>query len=121
MVKKMNNTKIAIETLIKKLKKKGIDYSTLPTAIYARKSSKDTSQVSIDGQVDACEKFINDNPQLKLVETYSEENVTGYHMENRKQIQSLIRAIKKTTKVIKPIIPTINTAKILGENIIFLL
>lgn len=93
----MNNTKTAIETLIKKLKNKGIDYDTLPTAIYARKSTKDTSQVSIDGQVDACMKFVNDNPKLKLVETYSEENVTGYHIENRKQIQSLIRAIKNGT------------------------
>ena len=84
-----------INMLLERLNKEGENISSLPTAIYARKSTKDVSQVSIEGQVEACLKFIKNNPKLELIKTYSEENVTGYHIENRKQMQALIDDVKK--------------------------
>ena len=90
----MNVNETIIVKLLEKLNKEGKNISSLPTAIYARKSTKDVSQVSIEGQVDACLKFIEDNPKLKLVKTYSEENKSGYHLENRKEMQALIKNVK---------------------------
>ena len=85
---------LAIDKLLEKLNAEGMNLSSLPTAIYARKSTKDTSGVSIDTQIDTCKKFINDTTKLHLVEEYFEENVSGYHMDNRKQIKTLIDDIK---------------------------
>lgn len=85
---------LAIDKLLEKLNAKGANLMSLPTAIYARKSTKDTSGVSIDTQLDSCRKFVNDTTKLHLVEEYFEENVSGYHIDNRKQIQALINNVK---------------------------
>lgn len=89
-----NYNNLVIETLLQNLNSKGEGITSLPTAIYARKSTRDTSQVSIDGQIEVCKNFINNNPKLYLIKEYSEENVSGYHLEHRKQIQLLIDDVK---------------------------
>lgn len=85
---------LRIDKLLEKLNANGANLSSLPTAIYARKSTKDTSGVSISTQINSCKKYIDGTTKLHLVEEYFEENVSGYRMDNRKQIKALIEEVK---------------------------
>ena len=84
-----NTDSLAIERLISRLKKKGENAETLPTAIYARKSTKDESGVSLLSQIEACKKYISECDKLNVIKEYSEENVSGYRMD-RPGIQQLM-------------------------------
>ena len=85
----------AITDLIKKLHNKGVDLKTLPTAIYARKSTKDESQISLDSQIDTCQRCLEGEKRLKVVNIYREDKISGYHSENRKEFQKLLEELRK--------------------------
>lgn len=87
----------AIDKLIAKLEKQGVETKTLPTAIYARKSTKDRSEASIDSQIEKCTKFISEDSRLDLIRVYSEENKSGYFAESRDEFAKLIQEIKAGT------------------------
>ena len=86
---------IAIDGLLASYKKQVKDAKTLPTAIYARKSTKDESQVSIQGQVECCTKLIENDARLNLYREYKEDNISGYHMDNRKELLELLDDVDK--------------------------
>lgn len=92
----MNNHDVeSIRKLLKQVQKYEPNITQLPTAIYARKSTIDTSGVSLDTQVGVCDGVINAIPELKLVETYREENKSGYTLKGRKQMLKLIETVKQ--------------------------
>lgn len=85
----------AIDGLIARLAKKGIQLDRIPTAIYARKSTKDETQISLESQIEYCKKYIAEDKRLNLVKTYSEDKVSGYHIEGRKQLNALLEDARK--------------------------
>ena len=92
----MNSTdSLALDGLFARLAKKGIQLDCLPTAIYARKSTKDETQISIPSQIEFCKKYIGGDKRLKIVSTYSEDKASGYHIESRKQLTALLEEVHK--------------------------
>ena len=90
-----SNDSLALDGLIARLAKKGIQLDCLPAAIYARKSTKDETQISIPSQIEFCKKYIGDDSRLKIVKVYSEDKASGYHFEGRKQITALLEEARK--------------------------
>lgn len=90
-----SNDSLAIDGLFARLAKKGTQLDCLPTAIYARKSTKDETQISLESQIEYCQKYIGDDSRLKIIKTYSEDKISGYHFEGRKQFAALIDEVRK--------------------------
>jgi len=90
-----SNDSLAIDGLIARLSKKGIQLDCLPAAIYARKSTKDETQISLESQIDYCKKYIGDDSRLRIIKTYSEDKISGYHIEGRKQYSALLEEVRK--------------------------
>ena len=117
----------AITDLIKKLHNKGVDLKTLPTAIYARKSTKDESQISLDSQIDTCQRCLEGEKRLKVVNIYREDKISGYHSENRKEFQKLLEELRKgqTEELMKLrgklVSLWCDTKKNLGKNLVALM
>lgn len=86
-----------IEQLKQNLKKKQakLGISKLRTVIYARKSSEDERQTSIDTQINQCTSFINNYDFLELVGTYSEDNVSGMFTDGRTQYLKIMELAEK--------------------------
>lgn len=90
-----SNDSLAIDGLIARLAKKGIQLDCLPAAIYARKSTKDETQISLESQIEYCHKYIGDDSRLRVIKTYSEDKISGYHIEGRKQFSALLEEVRK--------------------------
>lgn len=67
----------------------------LKTAIYARKSTRDETKIALETQIIACEQYIASDSRLKLIKSYSEDNVSGYHTGHRKQFKELLEEVRK--------------------------
>ena len=68
----------------------------LPVAIYARKSREDKENASIDQQIFACSEFAMKHSNLLKVSQeliFSEDNVSGFYLDNRKQLQKMLEAL----------------------------
>lgn len=89
-----NIDKLALTGLVAQLNSRGESIETLPTAIYARKSTSDESQVSISSQIDVCQRFIAEDSRMDFISVYSEEKASGYTITNRKAIQNMIRDVE---------------------------
>ena len=81
-----------VKRLHAKLSKQGIS-GGIPTAIYARKSSNDTSGLSVQSQVDFCKEYISSIKELDLVATFQEDDVTGTN-NKRSEYQKLLNSLK---------------------------
>lgn len=91
----------AIDKLIEMLKKEEVEAKPLPVAIYARKSTKDETQISIQSQIDACKKYLEGDNRVIIDRVYSDENKSGYTTTSRKEYQKMINEVKiGTIKVI---------------------
>jgi site-specific DNA recombinase len=70
----------------------------ITATIYARKSREDKENASLDQQIAACQTFATKHSQLMRVETtliFSEDNVSGFSTEKRKQFQKMLAAVKE--------------------------
>ena len=88
-----NNQILKIDKLLHDMVRRGEKITALPTAIYARKSTKDESNLSIPVQIETCERIINSIPKLSLKETYSEDKRSGYFIE-RPEFNKLLEEVK---------------------------
>lgn len=76
--------------------RKSCPNALLKVAIYARKSTEDTSQTSIQTQIEECKKFIGQYPELfsfdeKMI--FTDENISGKTLK-RKGFQTLLNLAK---------------------------
>lgn len=91
----MNNIETElISNLIDKINKGGSNIQTLSTAIYARKSTVDKSEVSIESQIDFCKKYIATDKRLNIVNIYSDEDKSGYFIDYRPGFQKLLEDVR---------------------------
>ena len=90
-----NQDSIAIDVLIAKLKKENPNIKSLESAIYARKSTKDESQVSLESQIASCRNYIKGDKRLHIAQIYSEDNISGYHIAPRKEFNKLLNDVRK--------------------------
>jgi site-specific DNA recombinase len=70
----------------------------ITATIYARKSREDKENASLDQQIAACQAFASKHSQLMRVETtliFSEDNVSGFSTEKRKQFQRMLASVKE--------------------------
>ncbi|AUD62150.1 hypothetical protein BK010_00490 [Tenericutes bacterium MO-XQ] len=68
----------------------------VPTAIYARKSSKDLSKESLDTQINICKNFIKGNKNhLKLIKVYQEDETSGMVIKKTDEFQKMIEAVEE--------------------------
>ena len=88
-----NNQILKIDKLLHDMVRRGEKITALPTAIYARKSTKDESNLSIPVQIETCEWIINSIPKLSLKGTYSEDKRSGYFIE-RPEFNKLLEEVK---------------------------
>jgi DNA invertase Pin-like site-specific DNA recombinase len=68
----------------------------LPVAIYARKSREDKENASLDQQISACSDFVRGHSNLMTLSSefiFSEDNVSGFYLDNRKQLQKMLEAL----------------------------
>ncbi len=66
----------------------------LNTVIYARKSSEDKSQTSLESQIEECKEFINECPSLNLTDVFSEDNVSGMFTARRLEFNKMIKKVE---------------------------
>lgn len=77
----------------KKKRKKTKDILKLRCGIYARKSKKDISNISLEGQISYCKKMIATSELLEVTKIYQEDDVSGM-FDDRKEFQKMISDIK---------------------------
>lgn len=89
-MKSLDNSEIKLlqKTLKQKSDKNNI--SKLRTAIYARKSAKDTKQTSIPAQIAECERFIENYEFLAHTHTFQEDNVSGMFTDKRDEFKKML-------------------------------
>ncbi len=85
-MRNLENKEIEQLNKILKQKQKKYNISKLRTVIYARKSSEDERQTSIDTQINSCKNLIAQYDFLELVGVYHEDNVSGMFIEGRRRI-----------------------------------
>lgn len=72
----------------------------LQVAIYARKSREDKTDMSLSTQIDECKEFILKYDSLldiNNIEIFSEDNASGFFMEEREEQKRLLEAIENET------------------------
>lgn len=84
-MRNLENKEIEQLNKILKQKQKKYNISKLRTVIYARKSSEDERQTSIDTQINSCKNLIAQYDFLELVGVYHEDNVSGMFTEGRSE------------------------------------
>ena len=69
----------------------------IPTCIYARKSTKDTSENSIETQITSCNEFTKEyNSYFNVIGTFKDVEKSGMFTENRDEFLKIIE-IPKTS------------------------
>lgn len=92
----MNNKDLKkAQEILKKLQCEDAAINALPAAIYARKSTKDESSVSLLSQIDSCKKYIEGVKELNLISVYEEDNRSGFTTVLRKEFNKLIDEVKR--------------------------
>ena len=69
----------------------------LTAAIYARKSSEDIHQTSIETQIKDCERFITENNDLFALDKrhiYKDEAKSGMFTDNRDGLTKMMKEVK---------------------------
>lgn len=70
----------------------------ITATIYARKSREDKDNASLDQQIAACQEFASKHSRLMRVDStliFSEDNVSGFSTEKRKQFLKMLAAVKE--------------------------
>ena len=62
----------------------------MKAAIYARFSSHNQREESIEGQVRACKRFAKEHG-MTIVEIYADRGLSGLHADNRPEFQRMIQ------------------------------
>jgi site-specific DNA recombinase len=68
----------------------------IPTCIYARKSTKDTSENSIETQIASCNEFVKEhNSYFNVVGTYKDVEKSGMFTENRDEFLKIVELLER--------------------------
>lgn len=68
----------------------------IPTCIYARKSTKDTSENSIETQIASCNAFIKEHKSyFNVIGTYKDVEKSGMFTENRDEFLKIVNLVEE--------------------------
>lgn len=75
--------------------KKGADSKVkVPVAIYARKSTKDRTQMSLPFQIQFCHEALSLCEEVEVVGEYSEDNKSGYRLKGRNEFAKILDRVR---------------------------
>jgi site-specific DNA recombinase len=90
--------------ILSKIKEDGGN-APIPTCIYARKSTKDTSENSLETQISTCKAFAEEHKgYFSVVGNFQDEEKSGMFTDNRDEFMKIITLVEK--KEIKVLICT---------------
>lgn len=89
-----DDERIFIANLHSRIKASYGEKAKIPALIYARKSSEDKSEASIESQLTECKKLVKELRVLNVVGIYSDEDETGTKDFNRPQYLEMIKRIE---------------------------
>lgn len=86
---------LIIKKMIAEAKQRGEAISSLPLVIYARKSTKDVTNVSLKTQVDVCQRALLGCKEVKTIQIYQEDSKSGYFIDGRNDFLEILERVKK--------------------------